>query len=196
MESQTRKKKKLLSFVCYAVILIGLLSAVNLYQRLEDEQRDHERYLNIDEETIYWGLSGIYWTNLRMDSFFFGDNRTRYKLYTGDYGSEAVFTNCHDLYSLYSDADNIYQYLTFDMGLKDSDHAQLYQQAAQPFQQLKDVIVANPSEEDFKAHSDDIAAAIERIEPLQEIWKEESGGLGSGVSIELMRTICERFVSE
>ena len=195
MESQVPKKKKFLPFVCYAVILIGLLSAVNLYQRIGDEQRDHERYLDISEETVYWGLSGIYWTNLRMDSFFFGDD-CRYKLYAGDYGSEVVFTNCHDLYSLYSDADNIYQYLAFDMGLKDPDHAQLYQQAAQPFQQLKDVIVANPSEEDFKAHSDDIAAAIERIEPLQEIWKEESGGLGSGVSIELMRTICERFVSE
>lgn len=195
MESPTYKKKKFLSFVCYAVILIGLLSAINLYQRIEDEQRDHERYLNINEQTIHFGISGICLAKSRMDVFFFDDDR-RYKLYTGDYGSEVVFTNCYDLYSLYLGADNIYQYLAFDMGLKDPDHAQLYQQAAQPFQQLKDVIVANPSEEDFKAHSDDIAAAIERIEPLQEIWKEESGGLGSGVSIELMRTICERFVSE
>ena len=129
-----------------------------------------------------------------MDMFFFDDDR-RYKLYTGDYGSEVVFTNCYDLYALYMQADVIYRYLTFDMGLKDPDDADLYKQAAQPMEQLKTVIIEHPSEEAFRSHSDDIAEAIERIEPLREIWAEKYDGWGSDVSIELMRTICERFVT-
>ncbi|HJA62654.1 MAG TPA: hypothetical protein H9719_00815, partial [Candidatus Intestinimonas stercoravium] len=106
-----------------------------------------------------------------------------------------VFTNCYDLYALYMQADVIYRYLTFDMCLKDPDDADLYKQAAQPLEQLKTVIIEHPSEEAFRSHSDDIAEAIERIEPLREIWAEKYDGWGSDVSIELMRTICERFVT-
>lgn len=195
MESPEHKKRIFLSFVCYAVILIGLLSAINLYQRIEDEQRDRQRYLNINGETLYLGINDICRAKSQMDMFFFDDDR-RYKLYTGDYGSEVVFTNCYDLYSLYIQANTIYQYFTFDMGLKDPDNASLYQQAAQPLEQLKTVIIENPSEEEFRSHSDDIIEAIERIEPLRKIWEEEYGGWGSSVSIELMRTICECFVNE
>lgn len=194
MEYPEHRKKDFLSFTCCALILIGLLSAINLYQKVEDEQRERQRYRHIDGETLYFGINDICRAKSRMDMFFFDDDR-RYKLYTGDYGSEVVFTNCYDLCALYMQADVIYRYLTFDMGLKDPDDADLYKQAAQPLEQLKTVIIEHPSEEELSCHSDDIVEAIERIEPLREIWAEKYDGWGSDVSIELMRTICERFVT-
>ena len=187
-----RNKERIWRFVCYAVILAGVLNAFQLVQKIGEAQDRRSRYLSVSDE-IYYALGDLYWAKPRIDNFFFDPNRS-YKISSGEDGSRAVYTNSRDLYALYVQTDFVYQYLSLDMVLKDPRHTDLYLAAAQPMAQLKDAIAANPSEEAFRSHREDFVEILERIEPLRGIWEGEAAGMDSG-SPAFARKVFERFVT-